>query len=105
MLGEPVAVYVALEMVDGVEGFVVKDSEGAGSEGADEEATEEAGGVGDGDGVDVSPGDLGVVHGLVDDGEDCLEVASGGDFGDDAAVGFEDVDLRDDDVRKKFAVL
>ena len=44
-----------------VEGFVVKDSEGAGGEGADEEATEEAGGVGDGDAVDVVPGGFGVL--------------------------------------------
>ncbi len=85
-------------MVDGVEGFVVEDGEGAGGESADEETAEEAGGVGDGNGVDVVPSDFGVCKGFVDDGEDGFEVASGCDFGDDAAVGFENVDLGDDDV-------
>ena len=92
------------EVVDGVEGFVVEDGEGAGGESADEEATEETWGVGDGDVSDVVPSDSGACECLVDDGEDCLEVAASGDFGDDAAVGFENVDLRDDDVAQKFAV-
>ena len=39
-------------MVDGVEGDVMEDREGAGGEGADEKGTEESGGVGDGEIVD-----------------------------------------------------
>ena len=52
----------------------------------------------DGDVVNVVPVGVGVLHGFVDDGKDGFEVASGCDFGDDAAVGFENVDLRDDNV-------
>lgn len=33
----------------------------------------------------------------MDDGEDGLEVGASGDFRDDSAVGFEDVDLGNDD--------
>ena len=47
-------------MVDGVEGLVMEDGEGAGGEGADEKGTKEAGCVGDGDGVDIIPGAAGV---------------------------------------------
>lgn len=47
-------------MVDGVEGFLVEDGEGAGGKGADEKGTEEAGGVGDSDGVDVVPSAMSV---------------------------------------------
>ena len=77
----------------GVEGFVVEDGEGAGGEGADEEGAEEAGGVGDGDGVDLGPMEAGSDERLVDDGEDGFDVGASGDFGDDAAVNFVDVDL------------
>lgn len=45
--------------MDGVEGLVPEDCEGAGGEGADEEGANEAGGVGDGDGVDVGGGGFG----------------------------------------------
>lgn len=34
----------------------------------------------------------------MDDGEDGFEVGAGGDFGDNSAVGGENVNLRDDDV-------
>ena len=103
---------MGLEVVDGVERFVVEDGESAGGEGADEEAAEEAGGVGDGEGVDFGPVVLagggfeaGASEGLVDDGEDGFEVRAGGDFWDDAAVGFEDVDLGDDDVCEQLVVV
>ena len=48
-------------MVGGVEGFVVEEGEGAGGEGADEEGAEESRGMGDGDGVDLVPVELGVL--------------------------------------------
>lgn len=58
----------------------------------------------DGDGVDLGPFlsfgliGKGLVESLVDDRKNGFEMGAGGNFGDDAAVGFEDVDLRDDDV-------
>ena len=42
-------------MVDRVEGFVVKNCEGAGGKGPDQERAEETGSVGDGDGVEAIP--------------------------------------------------
>ena len=88
--------------MDGVEGLVVDDCESAGGEGADEEGTEEAWGVGDGDGVDVGPGEVGGGEGGVEDGVHGFEVGAGGDFGDDSAVLGEDVDLGDDGVGEEF---
>ena len=88
--------------MDGVEGFFVEDGEGASGEGADEEGTEEARGVGDGDGIDVVPGEVGVSQGFVDDGKDGFEMGTSGDFGDDPAIGSENVDLGDDNVAQNF---
>lgn len=89
---------MGFEVVHGVKGFVPEDGESAGGEGADEERAEEAGGVGDGDIIDVVFGEVGVSKGLVDDGEDGFEVGASGDFGNDAAVGSKNIDLGDDDV-------
>ena len=47
-------------MVDGVEGFFVKNGEGAGSEGADKQGAEKAGSMGDGDSVDIVPSAAGI---------------------------------------------
>ena len=104
-IGEPVGVDVGFEMVDGVERLVPKDGEHTGGKGADEERAEEAGGVGDGDVVDVVAGEVGVGEGFVDDGEDGLEVGAGGDFGDDATVGGENIDLGDDDIAEELGVV
>lgn len=41
----------------------------------------------------------------MDDGEDGFEVGAGGDFGDDSAVGSENVDLGDDDVAEDFGAV
>ena len=57
-------------MVDGIEGFVVEDGEGAGGEGANEEGAKEARGMGDSDAVNIIPGTMGFCEGLLDDGED-----------------------------------
>lgn len=92
-------------MVDGIEGFMPEDGEHAGGKGADEEGAEEAGGVGDSDVVDAVFGEMSVGKGLVDDGKDGFKVGAGGDFGDDATVGGEDVDLRDDDITEEPAVV
>lgn len=67
--------------------------------------------MGDGDGVDFVPlfcfGEVGegVVEGLVNDGEDGFEMGAGGDFGDDAAIGFKDVDLGDDDIAQNIVAV
>lgn len=96
-------------MVNGVEGLIVQDGEGAGGESADEEGAEEAGGVGDGEGVDFVPvvlamfGEAGVGEGLVDDRKDSLEVGTSGDFGNNATVAFKEVDLGNDGIRKQVA--
>ena len=86
------------EVVDGVEGLVVQNRESAGGEGSDQEGTEEAGSVGDGNIIDVGPGVVSVVESLMESGEDGFEMRTGGDFGDDAAVSLKDVDLGVDDV-------
>lgn len=52
---KPASVDVGFEVMDGVEGLVVKDGEGAGGEGADEKGAEQTRGMGDSDGVDVRP--------------------------------------------------
>ena len=104
---EPVGVDVRFQMMDGVEGFVMENCESAGGQGADEEGAEQARSVGYGDGVDFVPvfvavliEKIGVFESLFDDGQNCVEMISGRDFGNNPAVGFENVDLRNDDVRK-----
>jgi len=84
--------------MDGVERFLVQNSEGTGGESANEEGTEQAGSVGDGDGVDFVPVEAGVFERLINDGENSFNVRTGGDFGDDTTVGLVDVNLRNDDV-------
>ena len=84
--------------MDGVEGGIVEDRESAGGEGSDQEGTEEAGSVGDGNIIDVGPGVVSVVESLMESGEDGFEMRTGGDFGEDAAVSLKDVDLGVDDV-------
>ena len=56
--------------------------------------------MGDGDGVEVFDGELGVGEGLIDDWIDGLDVGACGDFWDDAAVCGMDVDLGNNDVRQ-----
>ena len=94
-----------LDVVYLVKRFVVNDGEGAGGEGADEQRADQAGRVGDGDGVDVVPGAISVRQGFFDDRVDNFQVAAGGDFWDDAAVFGVDVDLGIDHIGKQaFAV-
>ena len=56
--------------------------------------------MGDGDGVDLVPIEVGVMERLVDDGKNSFDVGAGGDFGDDATVGLVEIDLGNDDVAK-----
>ncbi len=89
-----------LDMVYLVKRFVVNNSEGAGGEGADKQRADQAGRVGDGDGVDVVPGAIGIRQSFFDDRVDNFQVAASGDFWDDAAVFGMDVDLGIDHIRK-----
>lgn len=54
--------------------------------------------MGDGDGIDVIPSEVSIFKRFVDDGEDCLKMGTGSDFRNDAAIGGEDVDLRNNDI-------
>lgn len=85
--------------MSGVERFVVSDSESAGSESADEEATDETRSMSDGDGVDAIEGFTGVFEGFFDDRVDRLNVATSGDFWDDATVLGMDINLGHDNIR------
>ncbi len=95
---EPVGIDVGFEMVDGIERFVPENGKHACGKGANEERTKQTGGVSNGDIINIVMGEVGVVQGLMDDGEDSFEVGAGGDFRNDAAVGSENVNLGNDDV-------
>ena len=95
-----------LDMVYLVERLIMNDGEGAGGERADEQRADQAGRVGDGDGVDIVPGAISVRQSFFDDRVDNFQVAAGGNFRDDAAVFGVDVNLGIDHIRKQaFAVL
>jgi len=91
---------VTFEVVDGDEGLVQAEGEGFGVEDADEECAGEAGAFGDGDGVELVEGGVGLGDGGADDGHDVAQVLAGGEFGDDSAVGGVESDLGGDDVRE-----
>lgn len=100
-----ISIHMRLDVVYLVKRFVVNDGEGAGGERADEQRADQAGRIGDGDGVDVVPGAISVRQGFFDDRVDNFQVAAGSDFRDDAAVFGVDVDLGIDHIRKQaFAV-
>ena len=52
--------------------------------------------MGDGDGVDVRDGEFGISECLVDDWQNGLDVGTGGNLRNHAAIGRVDVDLRND---------
>ena len=94
-----------LDMMYLVERLIVNDGEGAGGERADEQRADQAGRVGDSDGVDIIPGAAGIRQSLFNDRVNNLQMAAGGNFWDDAAVFGMDVDLGIDHIRKQaFAV-
>ncbi len=97
---EPVGINVGFEMVDRVERNVVKDGGSAGGESANEEGTDEAWRVGDGDSVNILPIKFGIRKSLMKDGIDGFDVRAGGDFWNNASVSSMDIDLRDDDIGK-----
>ena len=89
---------MALDVIEGVERFLVDDGEGTGGQDADEQTAAQPGAVGDGDGVDVVPGAATLREGVVNHGVDGLEVAAGGDFGHHAAVFAVNVYLRHNNI-------
>lgn len=94
-----------LDMVYFVKRLVVNDGEGAGGESTDEQRADQAGRVGNGDGVDIVPGAISIRQGFFDDRVNDLQMAAGGNLRDDAAVFSVDVDLGIDHIRKQaFAV-
>lgn len=99
---EPVGVDVGFEVVSRIERLVVKDGEGAGGKGADEEAADEARSMSDGDSVDAVDSFIGVTERLFDDWIDGLDMAAGGNFWDDAAVFGVDIDLRHNNIGQDF---
>jgi len=85
---------VAFEMVDADEGDVPGKAERLGVGEADEEATDEAGAVGDGDGIEIFEAGVGLGEGFADDRDDGADVLAAGEFGDDATVLLVDIELR-----------
>ena len=62
-----ISIHMRLDMVYLVKRLIMNDGEGAGGEGADEQRADQAGCIGDGDGVDVIPGAAGIRQGFFDD--------------------------------------
>jgi len=72
---------VAFEMVDGDERQTLCEGEGFGVGDADEQCSGQAGTGGDGDGVEIGEGDVGLGQRGADDGDDgrrCSRLASSG---------------------------
>src|SRR5256885_16883114 len=92
-------------MVYGDEWFVEGLRQGFGIGDTKEERADEAGALGDADGVDVVEGEVGFGEGFADYWNDLAEMFAGGEFGDDAAVLTVNVDLRSDDRGENFAAV
>jgi hypothetical protein len=92
-------------VVDGVERLFADKGDGAGGESADEQAAEQARTGGDGNAVDVVPSGAGFSQGVVDYGQNDLDMAARGNFGHDAAVLFVQIDLAGDDIRERVAAV
>ena len=61
--------------------------------------------MGDGDGVDVRDGEFGISECLVDDWQNGLDVGTGGNLRNHAAIGRVDVDLRNDYIRQNSSLV
>ena len=84
---EPRRQGVAGEVVDAPERQAAAGGDALGEHHPGEDAADQAGAGGDGDGVEVGEGEAGAVEGGAGDGVEALGVGAGGDLGDDAAVG------------------
>ena len=82
----------------------MENRESAGGESADQQGTKQTWRVSDGDSVNLVPiglavfDEAGLLKGLIDDGLDGFQVGTSGDLWNNAAVGFKDVNLGDDDI-------
>ena len=85
-------------MVNGVQGLIVEDCQCTGSEGANEEGSDKAGCIGDGNSVNVVPGAVGVLKGLIDDGVDHFDVTTRRYLWYNATILRMNVDLRVNDI-------
>ena len=98
---------MGLDVVNGQQRFSPGEAIGLGGGGADQEAADEAGAVGDGDAIELGGGvvDVRKVESFLDDGGERFKVGPGGDFRDHAAEFGVEVDLRGDDVRADLAAI
>ncbi len=96
---------VAGEMVHGDERLAQREGESFSVSDADEQSADQAGTLGDGDGIEVLQSDAGLLDGFADDRDDLAEMFAGGEFRDDSAVFSVNFDLgRDDAGENAFAV-
>lgn len=98
LAGEPVGVDMRFEMMNGIEGFVPENGEGAGSKRANQKRAEKTGSVSNSNIINIIFGEVGIVEGFVNDREDSLEMRTGGNLGNYTAIGSENVNLRNDDI-------
>lgn len=88
---------VAFEVIDCDERQVLGEGERLGIGDADEECSGKTGAGGDGDGIEIGEGEVGLCKRGTDDGDDGAEVLAAGQLGDDTAVAGMGGDLRRDD--------
>lgn len=84
--------------MDGIEGFVPKNGEGAGGESTNEKRAEQTWRIGDGEITNIVFGAMRIIESFVNDRENGFEVGASGDFGNDTSVGSKNINLRNDDV-------
>ena len=89
---------VAFEMVDAEERLAERPRHGFGVAHADEQRADQVRPLGDGDGVEVGVGDVGLFAGFAHHGDDFFQVGARGELRDNAAILGVEVDLRADDV-------
>ena len=90
-----------LDVVNGIERLIVGDGQGARRQDADQQAATQASTVGDGNAVEIVPVATGLVERLLDDWQNYLDMATGGDFRYHAAVLDVEVDAARYDVAKQ----
>lgn len=92
---------MALDMVDGVQWFIMQFGQGFCGQHADQKRTDQSRSIGDGYGVDIVPGNLGFTHCLADDRIDDLDVRPRRYLWYDAAIFGMDIDLGVDHIRQQ----
>lgn len=79
-IGKEIGINVAFDMIDAIERLFMSDGQGARGKYADEQAAAEAWSLGYGNAVDVAPGAVGGFQGLMNNRQNGLDMAAGGDF-------------------------